>query len=149
MYTRIGHRHKHKSWVTKYFSVRCHTIQMADKNKQYVFLRHTAARFPGSTENSPSQFSATSGSPPTRHSQALLQAAPPSTSLHSSFSSLSHSLHEASSLSLFSAYTLATPQQADGSIRPASSAHCRIHSWLGTMITGKGCALQFTNGSLC
>jgi hypothetical protein len=68
MYTRIGHTHKHKTWVTKYFSLRCHTIQMAGKYMQYVFLRHTAARFPSTTENSPSQFSATSRSPPTRHS---------------------------------------------------------------------------------
>jgi hypothetical protein len=58
MYTRIDHRHKHKPWVTKYFSVRCHTMQMADKYMQYMFLRYTAARFPSTTENSPSQFSA-------------------------------------------------------------------------------------------
>jgi len=58
MYTRIGHRRKHKTRVTKYFSLRCHTIQMADKYMQYVFLRYTAARFPSTTENSPSQFSA-------------------------------------------------------------------------------------------
>lgn len=76
MYTRIGHRHKHKPRVTKYFSVRCHTIQMADKYMQYVFLRHTAARFPSTTENSPSQFSATSRSPPTRHSQAATTGRP-------------------------------------------------------------------------
>lgn len=76
MYTRIGLRHKHKPWVTKYFSVQCHTIQMADKYMQYVFLRHTAARFPSTTENSPSQSSATSRSPPTRHSQAATTGRP-------------------------------------------------------------------------
>ena len=49
---------------------------MAGKYMQYVFLRHTAARFPSSTENSPSQFSATSRSPPTRHAQAATTGRP-------------------------------------------------------------------------
>jgi hypothetical protein len=148
MYTRIGHRHKHKPWVTKYFSVRCHTIQMADKYKQYVFLRHTAARFlPLLKTHQVSSLVRHVHHPRDIHRQ-LLQAAPPPTSLHSSLFSLSHSLHKTSSLSLFSAYTLATPQQADGSIWPASSAHCRIHSWLATMFTLKDFARLFTNGSL-
>jgi hypothetical protein len=49
---------------------------MADKNMQYVFLRYTAARFPSTTENSPSQFSVAPRTPPTRDSEAATTGRP-------------------------------------------------------------------------